>query len=187
MTNTFFSLQSLSTSLLLFASLTTFSSATCYEPDGSIIQDDTSCDSTAEASYCCGTGWSCLSDGICMIEQQAATVYYRGSCTDKSWSSQECPNFCLQFGTNASLPMGKCNRSDGQDWYCCEGDDSCDCETGVNAVKLGGSQPTTVTVIGSTSWPGKGQTSSTASPTKPASAGASATGTGASSKTSFAR
>jgi len=48
--------------------------------------------------------------------------------------------------------MAKCQTT--QDWYCCPGDNDCSCDTGKNAVKLGDSQPSTVTVIGSTSWPG---------------------------------
>jgi hypothetical protein len=56
--------------------------------------------------------------------------------------------------SNTSIPLAKCQTADGEDWYCCPGDDNCDCQTGKDAVKLGASQPTTVTVIGSTSWPG---------------------------------
>ncbi len=38
--------------------------------------------------------------------------------------------------------------------FCCPGDADCSCDTGKNVVKLGATQPSTVTVIGSTSWPG---------------------------------
>lgn len=54
--------------------------------------------------------------------------------------------------SETSIPLAKCDTE--QDWYCCPGDPDCDCETGKFAVKLGDSQPSTVTVIGSTSWPG---------------------------------
>ena len=54
----------------------------------------------------------------------------------------------------------KCTEANGEDWFCCPGDDKCSCDTGVDALKLGASQPTTVTVIGSTSWPGYVSTSS---------------------------
>lgn len=40
------------------------------------------------------------------------------------------------------------------DWYCCPGDPNCSCDSGKDAIKLGASQPVTITVIGSTSWPG---------------------------------
>lgn len=85
-------------------------------------------------------------------------------------------------GTNASLPMGKCNRQDGQDWYCCSGDDECDCQTGKNAVKLGGAQPTTVTVVGATSWPGM-SSSTTSKSTSTTRTGTTRTRSGSASTT----
>ena len=98
--------------------------------------------------------------------------------------------------SNTSIPLIKCQKSTGEDWYCCPGDPNCDCDTGKYAVKLGAQQPTTVTVIGSTSWPGFSKTSSgvtiaplvTAGTSTDLSAGAntgSATATGTSSLSSF--
>jgi hypothetical protein len=60
----------------------------------------------------------------------------------------------LLLDSNTSIPLAKCQTADGEDWYCCPGDANCDCQSGKDAVKLGALQPTTVTVIGSTSWPG---------------------------------
>ncbi|KAL6246136.1 hypothetical protein RBB50_007289 [Rhinocladiella similis] len=56
------------------------------------------------------------------------------------------------------LPNAIRSRTDSR--YCCPGDPDCSCETGKNAVKLGGEQPSTITVIGSTSWPGYTSTTS---------------------------
>lgn len=72
----------------------------------------------------------------------------------------------LETDSNTSIPLAKYSNSGGQDWYCCPGDPDCSCNTGRNAIKLGESQPSTVTVIGSTSWPGyvsssKGNSAST--------------------------
>ena len=97
-----------------------------------------------------------------------------GTCTDRTWNSQQCPGWCFAESkwmirprlfslrmltkpvsdSNTSIPLAKCQTADGEDWYCCPGDDNCSCQSGKDAVKLGASQPTTVTVIGSTSWPG---------------------------------
>lgn len=85
-------------SIALLAHFIRVTSAACYQPDGTILQDDTACNPNAEQSYCCATGWSCLSDGICLINQSGSNFYYRGTCTDKSWDSQKCPQFCLQYG-----------------------------------------------------------------------------------------
>lgn len=142
--------------------------ATCYRqnstlaPDSpySIGPDDTACFPNQDNSPRCGTGWSCLSDGICYIKQGSSEFYYRGTCTDRTWNNQQCPGWCFTQNSNMSIPLVKCTEADGEDWYCCPGDASCSCDTGLDAVKLGASQPTTVTVIGSTSWPGYVSTSS---------------------------
>ncbi|EXJ73296.1 uncharacterized protein A1O5_03056 [Cladophialophora psammophila CBS 110553] len=59
--------------------------------------------------------------------------------------------------------------------YCCPGDSECSCDTGKNAVKLGDAQPSTVTVIGSTSWPGIESTSTPFVQTSPLVANGTAT------------
>ena len=160
-------LRRLTSCILLLGLLTSLSTATCYwqnsalNPDSpdSIAQDDTACFPAQENSPCCGTGWSCLSDGVCMIRMEEQDFYYRGTCTDKMWTSQQCPSFCFAQNSNSSIPLAKCTGT--QDWYCCPGDPECSCETGKNAVKLGGEQPSTVTVIGSTTWPGLTSATST--------------------------
>ncbi|KIW10929.1 hypothetical protein PV08_10228 [Exophiala spinifera] len=90
--------------------------------------------------------------------QDGTDFYYRGTCTDRTWNSQQCPGWCFAQNSNSSIPLAKCDTE--QDWYCCPGDADCSCETGKNAVKLGGEQPSTITVIGSTSWPGYTSTTS---------------------------
>lgn len=75
---------------MLFAALLfvpSYVSATCYwanstlAPDSqySIAPDDTACFPNQNNSPCCGTGWTCLSDGVCYIEQQGEGFYYRGT------------------------------------------------------------------------------------------------------------
>ena len=91
---------------LALAVLLTVSSlveATCYwqnstlAPDDpfSIAPDDTACFPAQENSACCATGWTCLSDGVCYIEQGDNSFYYRGTCTDRTWNSQQCPGWCF--------------------------------------------------------------------------------------------
>jgi hypothetical protein len=78
-----FSFTTLLVSLLSIPSLV---SATCYwqnstlAPDSpfSIAPDDTACFPAQANSPCCGTGWSCLSNGVCFIEQSGNPFYYRG-------------------------------------------------------------------------------------------------------------
>ena len=96
-----------STSISLFPLLLLvaprLASATCYwqnstlAPDDpySIAPDDTACFPDQDNSPCCGTGWTCLSDGVCYIEIDGGEYYYRGTCTDRTWDSQQCPGWCF--------------------------------------------------------------------------------------------
>ncbi|KAF3402645.1 hypothetical protein DPV78_004777 [Talaromyces pinophilus] len=67
---------------------------TCYYPDGSIAQGDKPCGNGTDVA-CCGSGGICLSNGLCMDVAQPNTLA-RSSCTDKTWNSGNCPNYCLQ-------------------------------------------------------------------------------------------
>jgi hypothetical protein len=90
----------------VLASIAVNVNATCYWPNATLFTnnpdpdtispDDHPCNPDAEASVCCGTGWTCLSDGVCKIRQDGNDFYYRGTCTDFTWKSQSCPGFCMQ-------------------------------------------------------------------------------------------
>ena len=69
----------------------------CYYPDGTLATLDSPCFPDADVSFCCGNGTACLADQLCYNDG-----YIRGSCTDKTWNSPECPQFCGQ-GTFISL------------------------------------------------------------------------------------
>src|SRR5690348_15730855 len=89
-------------STYIFLIFTAFRSATaiCYYPDGSVAPQDTACQDNDEESTCCGQGYACLSNNICMstgdeTQKAGATTFVRGSCTDKTWRSNNCPLFCI--------------------------------------------------------------------------------------------
>jgi hypothetical protein len=63
----------------------------CYYPNGDSKEDDVPC-SSAPGSPCCPEGWQCLSNGLCYLDY--ANYLGRYTCTDKSWKSSGCPNFC---------------------------------------------------------------------------------------------
>lgn len=69
--------------------------ATCYTPDGTVAIDDTPC-SGSLPSRCC-PGGICLSNGLCFVPSNSMLA--RSSCTDKSWSSSVCTNFCRSSKT----------------------------------------------------------------------------------------
>lgn len=69
---------------------------TCYFPDGSVASRDTPCNSYATsygASACCAYQDVCLDNHLC-IAQSGAEVISRGSCTDRTWQSSECCQYC---------------------------------------------------------------------------------------------
>ena len=75
-------------------------STSCYYPDGTYIAADRPCiGNGVQESFCCGTqGVMCLADKVCHYNDTTpknGVSYGRGSCTDQSWTSPACPNFCL--------------------------------------------------------------------------------------------
>ena len=65
---------------------------TCYYPN-STSSVDTPCHSDAAASACCHDTDTCLSNGLCLA-QGGGELISRGSCTDQSWESPNCPQYC---------------------------------------------------------------------------------------------
>jgi hypothetical protein len=86
----------------------------CYYPDGSTAQSDFACNLTAEHSFCCAVGYNCLENKICVAVGES--TWNRGSCTDKSWNSPECPRFCMDFRQNGGSFIVNCAEDAG---VCC--------------------------------------------------------------------
>lgn len=134
---------------LLFSLLilgVTHVSATCYNPDGSVTSQDVPCSSGHESS-CCHPGWACLSNGLCQNPSAPNDTvgYIRGSCTDESWRSGYCPNFCVHGNPpwNDSLgkpqPLSKCANTTDDIYYCDDGNvQAVDCSKHQNVVSFVG-------------------------------------------------
>lgn len=113
-------------SVALLAVLAAQANALCYYPDGTAAPGDVPCSDSTENSVCCGTGYACLSNGICQatgdeLKKPGATEFVRGSCTDKTFRSSACPSFCSTPGQdNVSGGEGieKCTNT-SQDLYWC--------------------------------------------------------------------
>ena len=73
------------------------SGQTCYFPDGSKATSDTACHDPSPgdngASACCNSLDACLESHLC-LEQSGGPMISRGSCTDQTWQSQECSQYC---------------------------------------------------------------------------------------------
>jgi hypothetical protein len=64
----------------------------CFYPDGVTVEPNhTPCNTTVTDSSCCLPQDSCTADGLCL---GTSNFNYRGSCTDKTWTSNACPQTC---------------------------------------------------------------------------------------------
>ncbi|KAF7187270.1 hypothetical protein HII31_11358 [Pseudocercospora fuligena] len=79
----------------------------CYYPDGTLSMTDSPCNSTAEFSACCRSSAYCLSNGLCLDNG----ILNRESCTDKSWTSNSCPQYCKSGDSNRASPLMPCTNT----------------------------------------------------------------------------
>ena len=69
---------------------------TCYYPDGTVAPGDTPCHSLSiggGSSACCAKAHVCLSNNLCLHTDSQEAIA-RGSCTDETWQSSECAQYC---------------------------------------------------------------------------------------------
>ncbi len=74
---------------------------TCYFPDGSEATDDKPCQSPSindGASACCNSLDVCLENHLCLA-QTGGPMISRGSCTDGTWQSPMCSQYCADGST----------------------------------------------------------------------------------------
>jgi hypothetical protein len=65
----------------------------CYYPNGDVALGMAAC--TSHGGSCCPLNWSCMSNGLCYLDN--ADYYGRYTCTDEDWASDsECPQYCTQ-------------------------------------------------------------------------------------------
>lgn len=67
----------------------------CYYPNGDIATNDYACYLNTTESFCCTQNVKCLDNKICDSIDPVHYRYNRGTCTDKTWTSDACPNFCV--------------------------------------------------------------------------------------------
>ncbi|RDI77391.1 hypothetical protein Vi05172_g12612 [Venturia inaequalis] len=96
--------MSLNIKLLLisiFSISSVFSADTCYWPNGAVATESTLPCSSLDSSlkHCCAKNEACLSNGMCF--SAGGGGLYRGACTDQSWTTIGCPQFCnSHYGHN---------------------------------------------------------------------------------------
>jgi len=69
----------------------------CYAPNGDLAQGGNfPCFLDQDVSPCCGEGSICEASGLCKVAgSTGVSDLIRGSCTDRTWNSPECPQYCL--------------------------------------------------------------------------------------------
>lgn len=71
----------------------------CFFPDGTVDSKGVVCDvnqakASGGASACCSSMDQCYSNGLCLQDWNNATIWYRNSCTDKTFGSVACGKVC---------------------------------------------------------------------------------------------
>ena len=130
-------------SFLLYCSLV---HSLCYFPNGAVSTQDTPCRDDLDQSTCCGQGYACLTNNMCMatgkeLQKAGATRFVRGSCTDKSWRSGNCPNFCAdpeKDNTGGGMGISQCPGTYKM-FYCIDSAmDQVDCDKQQNVLVFQG-------------------------------------------------
>jgi hypothetical protein len=102
--------------------LSTIMDQTCYWPDATIVDHNyipcTNTTTTGTYTPCCIVGDYCFSNGLCLGTGSMTT--YRGSCTDRSWASPDCPQYCLELCAGSGCGVWPC---DGNGHFGCVKED----------------------------------------------------------------
>ncbi|KAF2115078.1 hypothetical protein BDV96DRAFT_600213 [Lophiotrema nucula] len=154
------------------------SNSTCYYPAG-LENRGIPCNPDAEVSSCCGPGFVCLSNGLCTPGKDDKKTYrykyYRSGCTDPTWNSTDCPQYCLDVLTtneaSDSLDAGEGIQSCGSNSYCCNKNYDC-CSNSTNVFTLGTANIVrTIPYFSSTSTSSSSPSSSASIPPAPSHSG----------------
>lgn len=123
--------------------------ATCYYPNGGTA-NDVPCNSETDESTCCGTGYACFGISsqyyLCKstgdeIQKSGASTYVRGSCTDKTWRSGNCPSVCVdpdRDDVSGGNGVAKCPNSDTEFYCISSGLGVANCSTGYQLIDFAG-------------------------------------------------
>ncbi|KAF4459501.1 hypothetical protein FALBO_13740 [Fusarium albosuccineum] len=118
----------------------------CHYPSGR-ASTDVPCNDNDEESACCGPGMVYLSNRVCMASgndlqsPHVKSTYVRGTCTDKTWRSGNCPSFCINPEVDDfdhGMSIERCEGYDNR-FYCINGDNP-NCRTRENVLVLGESR-----------------------------------------------
>ncbi|KAM0797565.1 hypothetical protein BDR22DRAFT_824195 [Usnea florida] len=109
-------------SLVVFLGIVVMADAQmCYSPDGTAFPTDSPCHSPSivdGASACCNTHDVCLNNGLC-LSQAGGEFIYRGTCTDQSWHSPNCSQYCADDSPSGGATINLIHSFQNQWVSCC--------------------------------------------------------------------
>ncbi|KAI1748174.1 hypothetical protein F4782DRAFT_542969 [Xylaria castorea] len=91
--------------ILQIASFATATQQQCYYPKGNPSGGDIPCGDGVNHSHCCGFDYICLSNKLC-LHTAGSFELSRGSCTDSTWQSPNCPSHCTNVSIDSGIPLG---------------------------------------------------------------------------------
>lgn len=88
---------------------------------------------------------ACLSNGLCVSDPHSPIKarLHRGTCSDKTWESNDCPNHCTSIADNG-VPVYACNQTN-VDSYCCF--NGCKCNASFETFRFPADDVYTLTII----------------------------------------
>lgn len=87
-------------------------SADCYWPNGKLAEKLVACHGSNVMGTCCEEGWTCLANKACgnfadpRFDYAYNNVYQRQACSDQSWQSNQCPQYCTSSKFRVVLDRG---------------------------------------------------------------------------------
>ena len=126
--------------------------ATCYAPDGEAALGNYPCFLDQAVSPCCGGGYICEASGLCkVVGSQAVSDLIRGTCTDSTWKSTDCPQYCTSnqpqellcyccwrwtaAATGGTILISCQNVTNSDLDFCCDHTDGC-CDSGIGRFRV---------------------------------------------------
>lgn len=110
--------------------------ATCYSPNGEAALGNYPCFLGQAVSPCCGGGSICEASGLCkVVGSQAVSDLIRGTCTDSTWQSTDCPQYCTTADTGGTNLISCQNVTNSDLDFCCDHTDGC-CDSGIGRFQV---------------------------------------------------
>ncbi|KAK0799077.1 hypothetical protein LTR87_009318 [Friedmanniomyces endolithicus] len=109
--------------LLLYGSASLAYAQSCYWPAETQANSNwTPCDASKSASHCCHAEDLCLNNGYCFAQAGSGNGFpnrlVRGACTDRSWQSGSCPQYCADVSAGGEQTIALV-QDEANGRFCC--------------------------------------------------------------------